>query len=306
MLIDADLPDQIARTVLDRIAPGSVLEAIRVPPGSFSNFTHIVEARAADGSPLKIVVRRYRVFGQYDRGEKAYREFKSFELLHKHGLPAPRPLLLDKTGELLGMPGMVSNYVPGNLLLDPPADPLAWARKLAVTLAGIHAIPCGDDARSFLLDANAEATWFLKENAVPGYMQSYRGGMELWQALHDLYPQIVPARPALVHIDYWSGNILWRDDEICAVIDWEEAAHGDPGIDVAYARMNMTLMGLPEAGQEFLQVYETRTGSKVQNLGFWELAAAVRPMVDPADWQVDRSPGRDRFRDFIDGAKRRA
>jgi aminoglycoside phosphotransferase (APT) family kinase protein len=75
------------------------------------------------------------------------------------------------------------------------------------------------------------------------------------------------------------------------VIDWEEAAYGDPAVDLAYARMNMILMGLPEAAEEFLRIYELETGRPVKNLGFWELAASVRPMIDPVDWKVAGADG---------------
>jgi aminoglycoside phosphotransferase (APT) family kinase protein len=302
----SQLPDEAAHKILDMISPGSALTAISVPPGSFSNFTHIVEARATDGSPLKVVVRRYKVFGDYDRGEKARREFKSFELLYKHGVPVPEPLLLDETGELLGIPGIVSRFVPGSLVLDPPSDPLGWARKLAVTLAKIHSIPCGEEEQNFLLKGNAEASWVVRFDAAPRYMQEFPGGADLWQAIRDLYPHIRPVRPSLVHIDYWSGNILWYAGEISAVIDWEEAAYGDPGIDVAYARMNMVLMGLPAAAEEFLRIYEAEMGHKVENLGFWELAASVRPMINPEDWKVHQSPGMDMFQGFIADARKRA
>ena len=113
-----------------------------------------------------------------------------------------------------------------------------------------------------------------------------------------------PVPPALVHIDYWSGNILWQEEEISAVLDWEEAACGDPVIDTAYACMNIFLMGLPEAAEEFLHAYEAKSGHKAANLGLWELAAAVRPMVDPAEWEVDREPGRKRLLEFIEGARK--
>jgi hypothetical protein len=39
-------------------------------PGSFSNSTHIVQARSVNGSDFKIVVRRYAVFGDYDPEKK--------------------------------------------------------------------------------------------------------------------------------------------------------------------------------------------------------------------------------------------
>jgi aminoglycoside phosphotransferase (APT) family kinase protein len=108
-----------------------------------------------------------------------------------------------------------------------------------------------------------------------------------------------------LHVDHWSGNILWHKNEISAVLDWEEAAYGDPAIDVAYARMNMFLMNLPAAADEFLRVYELNTGRKIENLDFWELAASVRPMIDPIDWKVDETTGMNILLQFIEFAKKR-
>ena len=287
------------------LVPGSDLTAITVPTGSFSNFTHVVAARRKEGGVYKVVVRRYKVFGEYDRGKKARREFKTFELLNRHQVPAPEALLLDESGDILGSPGIVVSFVPGNLRMDTVSDPMDWARKLATTLAKIHSIPCREEEQSFLLQGNAEATWFLNSGQPPVYMQAYRGGSEVWQILHDLFPKIQGVAPVLLHIDYWSGNILWEGNEISAVIDWEEAAYGDPAVDVGYALMNMILMGLPDAADEFLRAYESETGNALQNLGFWELAAAVRPMTDPEDWKIDRPPGKDIFQNFIEAPKKR-
>ena len=303
----APLSQEVVRDLLKEIAPESKLLSFSLLPGSFSNSTHIVQARSVNGSDFKLVVRRYAVFGDYDRGEKARREFKTFEYLHQYGIPAPEPLYLDDTGTLLGTPGIVTRFVPGRLIMSIPADPHDWACKLAITLAKIHSIPCGADAQSFLLDANAEATWFLKSDTPPVYMQTYPGGAELWQVIHDAFPSLRTVPSGLVHIDYWSGNILWHENEISAVLDLEEAAYGDPVIDVAYARMNMILIGLNQAANDFLQIYESEMGCKVENLGFWELAAAVRPMVDPEEWKVTDTEGLDKsiFQQFMAEAKKK-
>jgi aminoglycoside phosphotransferase (APT) family kinase protein len=303
----APLSQEVVRDLLKEIAPESKLLSFSLLPGSFSNSTHIVQARLVNGSNFKIVVRRYAVFGDYDRGEKARREFKTFEYLHQYGIPAPEPLYLDDTGTLLGTPGIVTRFVPGRLMMSLPADPHDWARKLAITLAKIHSVPCGTGAQSFLLDANAEATWFLKSDTAPGYMQTYPGGAELWQVIQDAFPSLRTVPSGLVHLDYWSGNILWHENEISAVLDWEEAAYGDPVIDVAYARMNMILMGLNQAAGDFLQIYESEMGYKVENLGFWELAAAVRPMIDPEDWKVadNNELEKNIFQQFMAEAKKK-
>ena len=136
-------------------------------------------------------------------------------------------------------------------------------------------------------------------------MQEYPGGADVWLLLKKLHTKFQPDAPALMHIDYWSGNILWHENEIAAVIDWEEAAYGDPAYDAAYARMNMILMGLPDAADEFIRAYESQTGHALKNISFWELAASVRPMTDPVDWKVDQSPGMKVLQNFIEEAGRK-
>ncbi|HET9906310.1 MAG TPA: phosphotransferase [Anaerolineales bacterium] len=300
-------PEERAVAVLERIVPGSSLAKIELLPGSFSNHTHLVEASLPNGAVYKIVVRRYKVFGEYDRGEKANREFKTFELLNRHKVPAPEPLLLDVSGDVLGSPGIVAEFVEGHLKMDVPSDPMEWSRKLARTLAKIHSIPCSENEQSFLLNGNEQASWFLNYDSAPHYMQEYPGGADLWSEMRRRSSKLVTDGPSLLHIDYWSGNILWLENEISAVLDWEEASYGDPAVDVGYALMNIVLMDAPDAADEFLSVYEAEMGRQIKNLVFWELAASVRPMTDPVDWNVhETGSNKDVLLEFIENAKRRA
>ena len=284
-----DLPSQeTVRALLEVIAPGSTISRIRPLAGSYSNFTHLVEALSADGSPSRVVMRRY-VYG--DRAKKARVEFSTLAFLQEHGIPAPEPLYLDEHGTLLGSPGIVTSYVPGQQIMC-PSDPVKWARALATMLVRIHSVPCNAAARDFLLDANSEATWFVHPGVVPDYMNAHPDGAMVWQAVHatdsdpptdsdpHLLPDIQQEEPTLVHLDYWRGNVLWDQGQITAVVDLEEAAYGDPGIDVAYCTMELVIMGMIEAAEEFLSAYEAETGRQVANLGLWELAAAARPMAD--------------------------
>src|SRR5262249_5024238 len=147
---DGLVSEETAKSVLNLLFPGSILVAITSLSGSLSNATCLVTAQTADGSTAKIVVRRYAIFGNYDRGEKARREYKLFQLLWQSPVPVPEPLILDDVGSLLGSPGIVTKYVPGNLELN-PSDPLAWAATMARTLANIHNIPLDHVDKGFLL-----------------------------------------------------------------------------------------------------------------------------------------------------------
>jgi len=292
------------QSLLEVIEPGSTFVAIHSLEGNFSNSTHLVEGKASNGALFRIVTRRYAIFGDYDRGEKARREFQTLQLLKKYGCPAPEPIYLDDTGTMLGSPGIVTRFVPGKLIMGQPY-PDQWAETLAKTLAGIHSIPITASDTSFLLDGNSEVLWFLKsKDSAPKYISTHPKGMVLWEATIDYLPKQIKVEPSLVHIDYWSGNILWDKGNISAVVDWEEAAQGDPGIDVAYCRMDMILCGMDEAADRFLEIYEKEMEKPVSNLGFWELAAAVRPMFNPDGW-ISESPAEERFADFVDAAIQR-
>jgi aminoglycoside phosphotransferase (APT) family kinase protein len=302
---DIDTPSTEAlKSLLEIIVPGSEFVAIHSLEGDFSNSTHLVDGKSSDGSLFQVVARRYAIFGDYDRGEKARREFKTLRLLRSYGCAVPEPLYLDDTGAILGSPGIVTRFAPGKLIMEQPY-PVQWAETLAKTLAGIHSISITTSDTSFLLDGNSEVLWFLKsKDSVPEYISTHPKGMVLWKAITDYLPKQIKVEPSLVHIDYWSGNILWDKGVISAVVDWEEAAQGDPGIDVAYCRMDMILCGMSEAADKFLSVYEKEMGKPVSNLGFWELAAAVRPMLTPDGWISD-PPSKERFADFVDAAIQR-
>jgi aminoglycoside phosphotransferase (APT) family kinase protein len=300
-----NLPSKSAvQALLDVIAPGSTLAAIHPLAGSYSNFTHLVEVDSATGTRTRIVIRRYAESGGH-RARKARGEYNTLAWLQDCGVPVPEPLYLDEQGTVLGSPGIVTAYVPGTQVLS-PSHPESWACSLATMLAKIHSVPCDAAAKRFLLDGNSEVVWFLHSGAVPEYMQAHPDGAQVWQAVHDLWPHIQPVAPALVHIDYWPGNILWDGERISAVVDWEEAAFGDPGIDVAYCRMELFLSGMGQAADAFLKAYEAELGGPVANLGFWGLAAAARPMFAPASWRINEPQISQRFMQFITDARRRA
>ena len=287
---------QKAQDLLDRIAPGSTLTAIHPLTGSYSNLTHLVEAKGSDNSIQQYVVRSY-VYGK--RAIKARVEYNALGYLQEVGVPAPKPLYLDAEGTILGSPGIVMSYVPGELIEEPsqhPSGRITWANEMARTLVRIHSVDCRSNKEKFF-DANAEVTWFLRGGKIPEYMRSYPDGTQVWQTVKNHYDNLQPVTPTLVHIDYWRCNVLWEHGKISAVVDWEEAGCGDPGIDVGYCLMELVIMGMLEEAMAFLQMYQSLRGP-VPNLIFWALAATARPMYDMDGWITDIAK-EERFRSFI-------
>ncbi|MCY4465689.1 MAG: aminoglycoside phosphotransferase family protein [Chloroflexi bacterium] len=271
-------------------------------PGSYSNFTHLVELIGAE--PRKIVLRRYNPANDEAGHSKHVCEYHALGMLQRQGIPAPKPLLLDDSGELLGLPGIVTEFVPG-AQIEPPTQAPLWGKRAGTTarmLARIHQLPFTEADKSYLMDGNIEVAWFIKGGLIPETMRADPDGEMVWQLVNAHWRRWQPIESRFAHTDYWSGNMLWQGDAISAVVDWEEAGYGHPAADVAYCRMEYFLEGLPEAADQFLRAYESAAGWTLTNLPLFELAASARPMTDPAGW-FTRPHMEERFRRFIARAK---
>lgn len=91
----------------------------------------------------------------------------------------------------------------------------------------------------------------------------------------------------LLHGDFWPGNILWKNGQLVAVIDWEDARLGDPLADVANSRLEILWAFGSEAMQSFTHQYQSMTCINFTNLPYWDLYAALRPAFKIAVWAAD-------------------
>ncbi|HEX3287120.1 MAG TPA: phosphotransferase family protein [Mycobacterium sp.] len=108
----------------------------------------------------------------------------------------------------------------------------------------------------------------------------------LRQALETLKSRVPgDLRTALCWGDARPGNIVYRDDKVVSVLDWELAHIGPPEGDLAYllladdvvAELNDVprLRGLPEASETIAR-YQDATSRPVQNLDFHSILQALR------------------------------
>jgi aminoglycoside phosphotransferase (APT) family kinase protein len=85
----------------------------------------------------------------------------------------------------------------------------------------------------------------------------------------------------VLHGDCKWGNIMWDDETVIGVLDWEMAQIGDPLIDIGYATMLWELGPITAAdgsisADEFLALYEQASGIPVHDIVWYQALATFK------------------------------
>ena len=202
-------------------------------------------------------------------------EFALLEILSRAGLAAPRPLLVDTSAAI---PFLITEFVEGENRFA-AADLSAYCYQLAGILSNIHRFRIDQHDLSFLPSQRK----VIEEN-----MRETRGDAYGIRAAISAAASSLQFNDAvLLHGDFWLGNLLWRADQLAAIIDWEDAMLGDPLGDLGKSRLEM-LWALGEAAMDlYTKAYKARNpGLDYSSLPFWDLWGALR-LAHFAKWSTD-------------------
>lgn len=243
-----------------------------------------------------------------------YRLDHQFEVIRQVGeltdIPVPRVRWIETTGEVLGTPFFLMDYVDGvvppdvmpytfgnNWFADAPAQRQRQLQDATIAvLAKLHSIPNAEKTFGFLTEGLAGDTalrrhfswvqsWY--DFAVPDIGRSAL--LErTFEWLESNWPSDAAARePVLLWGDARLGNVLYRDFAPVAVLDWEMVTLGPRELDVAwiiYAHMVFqemtalaTLPGLPEVLREedVRATYQELTGVELADLHWFYVYSGV-------------------------------
>ena len=284
------LPDVMSRW-LSTFLPGGVVPDITAESGvdanGMSSETIILTARWTDHG--KSVEQRFVVrvapTAQDVPVFPSYRLDHQYEVIRlvaeKTDVPVPRVRWIEPTGEVLGSPFFLMDYVEGvvppdvmpytfggNWFHDASPDEQRRLQDATVeVLAKLHAIPDAASTFGFLSSGGGTAlkrhfewvrAWY--EFAVPGIGRSPLLERTFDWLLAHWPEEASAAEPVLTWGDARIGNVLYRDFRPVAILDWEMTALGPRELDVAwliFAHMVFqelaglaTLPGLPDVLRE--------------------------------------------------------
>ncbi|HEX8036415.1 MAG TPA: phosphotransferase [Ktedonobacterales bacterium] len=271
--------DQVARKLDPQ---GRLLRAWELQGGVSAQVTAL-EVERADGRMTKLIVRQHGAVDLEQHPDVAVDEFTLLQLLHAEGMPTPKPYLLDQSGEIFATPYIVIEYVEGETEFA-PANISDLLSQLATHLSRIHRIDDSTPAVSVLPRQERRFAGILRERPA---LDAAGDEARIRDALEAVWPPPQRNRSVLLHGDYWPGNVLWKDGKLVAIIDWEDAAVGDPLADVGNCRLEILWAFGVEAMQSFTQQYQATTDIEFTNLPYWDLCAALRLISGIGEWVAD-------------------
>ena len=276
--------DKKFEQVIHKIDPQSKLLRTWELQGGVSARVTALEIVQPDGQTKKMIVRQHGDVDLKHNPHVAADEFKLLQVLHSVGLAAPMPYHLDQSGEIFSTPYIVVEYIEGETTFA-PFDVADFILQFTVYLSRIHAVDCSKLDVSFLPQQDQRFAEKLRER--PTNVDESRDEGHIRDVLESVWPLAQRNKSVLLHGDYWPGNILWRDGQLVAVIDWEDAALGDPLADVANCRREILWAFGIEAMRSFTHQYQALTTIDFTHLPYWDLCAALRTASQISEWGLD-------------------
>ncbi|MGG4266957.1 phosphotransferase family protein [Peribacillus simplex] len=246
-----------------------------------------MECLKANGQTEKMVLRQYGEVDYRRNPNVAADEYKLLEILKYNGLPVPAPYYFDQSDEIISTPYVVIEFINGEMELTPSNIP-NFICSFATILADIHRVNSSTFDVSFL--AKQEDYYKEKLENKPLKLDDSLNEGPIRDVLESVWPLPQKNNSVILHGDFWPGNMLWKDGKIMAVIDWEDAALGDPLSDLANSRLEVLWAFGMEAMNNFTQKYTSLMPDiDLKNLPYWDLIAALRPASQLSLWGLEKS-----------------
>ena len=220
---------------------------------------------------LKVSVPRWITDGMVITNSRALR------LAEAHGLAAPRLIAADLDGRASGTVATLETFLSGSSDL-PPMVSAVRLREAGAAIARVNAVVLAPQADL--------PPWRAADDRAA---DRRRGRMPttplLQQADERVRSHGMPAVASVfVHGDAWGGNMLWEGDRCVALIDWNTAGAGKPGVDLGSLRMQMTLQYGQDAPSHVLEGWERQAGQEAVGVPYWDAVAALNTPTVMDGW----------------------
>jgi aminoglycoside phosphotransferase (APT) family kinase protein len=251
----------------------------RAIPGGFSKQTLFVDLQNAAVLPSQLVIRLDQAASVV--GTTVADEFHIIQTLFAAGVPVPQPFALEVDTSILGGAFLVVSRIEGEILGDPldVAKPSReFALSLARTLAAMHRIaPETFDRR---LSGATLSTRQRMLDDIESFQKRWDSSgissiaLQIGFSWLRANMHLADGARSLIHKDVGCHNVLVKDNQVAALLDWETAAIGNPAQDMGYLYHTITQM---MDWHEFLGEYVAAGGRQLaaDQIDFYSLWRTV-------------------------------
>jgi aminoglycoside phosphotransferase (APT) family kinase protein len=208
--------------------------------------------------------------------ENVATEVTAMRYAAKADLPAPEVLGHDD-GTATGFALALTALLPGSSRIPsrPDAGRLRTIGAIAARISAVDAGASADlPARSGPIEDFPWARVRREQGASAILLQAET-------AVASTRPQ--DTRTGLTHGDLWYGNTLWEDNgDLTALLDWDAAGIGSPGIDLGSVRLDAALCYGPDSAAEVLAGWQDEAGRPAPDVAYWDVVAALATPPDMA------------------------
>lgn len=263
------MPTQSLTKLLQELEPNAYPVKIEPLEGGLSASMYVAKMRFFEGTTSKYVIRQANPKLLASNPEAALQEYRLLLKLHNADLPVPKPIYFAPSSSALERPSIVMEWLSGAPCYKSATIPY-FAEQYANALASLHRSRGLLRELPWLKPYQADLPQMPKHNQrLPKLREAQRSLARIWPI-----PSYNPT--SLLHGDFWPGNLLWSAKRLRGIVDWEDAATGDPLIDLAISRFDLYWIDSPETMQRFTQRYLQRNLTNTRYLAAWDLFAALR------------------------------
>lgn len=228
-------------------------------------------ATAADDRRVVVRVEQGGVFGT-----SGAEECRVMRALHRAGYPVAAILREEESGDIVGNPFFVMEFVESAALADDAADERAVDRGTAASfvreLDRLHRLDGSGFGFSIVPDAPGDATQLQIERWLAVCRSATETPIPLIEEAAAWLVHHAPPleRLAVVHGDAGPGNFVHSSGRVVAVTDWEFAHLGDPAEDWSFCLAMRGARTLPR--DEWLALFAEHAGFTMDEGGwrYWE------------------------------------
>ncbi|MHA1902744.1 MAG: phosphotransferase family protein [Candidatus Thorarchaeota archaeon] len=220
--------------------------------------------------------------------KKSVYEFQLMKNLHSNDYPVPKAIHLMTSEIQLGYPFIIMERLPGGTLwkaMENAGDvekQRLWSQftRCFVNLHGLDwTIVVPDGSVNYVGDDFEYIEKTLKHRRRTATRYKLEEFLEVVDWLDDRMNTVPCERPSLVHYDYHPENIVLSIEGEAYVIDWSVSHVGDFRVDLGWTLLCESTYGPRELRDTILNEYQQLSETRVQNIEFFEVVAALRRLI---------------------------